>query len=1654
MYLFANKKISKLVTAFSICLLVINTFISGLIFPGIVNTASAVHPVDDLCQVAVDVVLVMDRSGSMADGQAQSKCVWTQLDWVGTSFQCVEHTENNLTQEACLAKPDPSQCGGSPVFYPATKSKINNAKDAANSFLNNMGASDQSALVSFSDLATLDKALSDNHANTKTAVNNLSPIGSTNIGDAIGAGIDELNSARSNPQATKAMILLTDGKANKPNGNGSGENPDDVQYAIDKATEAAGYDYKIFTVGLGSNGEINESMLQEIATVTGGNYHHAPNGSDLTGIYDEIAWELCQYGSISGCKYNDLNNNGAIDLGEPTIADWIVELNNGTNDFTQTTIDGCYTFAGLQDGDYTVSEEIVDGWLQTYPADGFYMVNISGHNDVEDIDFANYFPACDNGMLDSGEVCEIGDSQSCVTGEGYDGIESCDAQCAGWGECVSQESCGDGIKNGNEECDGSDGVDEHYQCAPSCILEYVPWCGDLIQNNNEECDGDADLACEADGYAGFRSCDQCAWSQCQASEYCGDGAQNGPELCDSGNQSCMTTDGYDGTQICNSSCDGWENCETQEYCGDSVINGNEECDDGNIDDGDGCSSLCLTESFPPDEPVCGDGVQEGDEECDDGNLEDGDGCSAACTIEGIAPGDVVINEIMQNPDQVDDFSGEWFELYNNSNKDLDLIGCVISDNGTDSHTISSVLNVQSGVYVIFGRSYNNILNGGISPDYVYSGITLGNADDEIILTCNGTEIDRAEYDGGPNWPDPAGKSMILANPNLDNNIGVNWCESTSAYGAGDLGTPGAQNDVCGGITCEASETSRECVSDGYATVYYSWNDESCGNAYSQEESDGSCACIYSEWTAGDCVSSSERQWTRENLTQYSYCADTTKTEADASCASGPTPGPGELKVWKYLDLDGNVSTLGDQTTLPDWSFTIDLAAASTTATTTQAGYAIFSVAPGDHTVTETVKNGWYLINDELQGHSFSVPEAQTVEVKYYNAEYAAISGYKYEDIDGIASTTADIVGKSGWTVSLYDMADLINSVATTTTDANGYFAFTNLKTGSYRVVEEEKTYWTAMTATSTDFVLTSGTATSTNFINHYNGPQGYIFGCKYDDANNNGGLDSGEKKLGGVDITLEKEVCNGACFWQAMETKTTETDSQVCGFGCYKFEGLESGNYRVSEEPGAGWAKTYPSDSEYYEFGLDENAPTTTIDFYNYYQGYCGDNIKNNGEECDGADGAGNGYDCSSGCVLEKQDNSCGGGGFTARADIDFSADYAMLKYIGETYSESLVVSNSGNIILTNGVLTIDLPEEKIGFGGFNPQPAHYYQQTETAEWQIDALGVGRSVSLFFDVIGRGAGSAVVTDIKAVFDQTSGEYEFAEDIAMDGVGGEPAEETAAGGTGATGGAGQTGGATAGTAAGAGQGEVAGIGAPEIEEEIEGETSSAATTAETGVGESEVAGVGIGGQDNCADLPWWPWLAVIVLHVIGYCVYYYFLSTKDFGKPNETFDLTVNSGGVSGQPRSDIKKPEEPDKFTFNGSWQWMLIEAVLLVIIFLLLTNVLSLNVLALVLVLAAYFGALIAMHWLLEEPRNVSRMTNLAVLVTLAPVIVLIFCQGWSTRAWLAAIVLYALAAVGFYAGKVKKGQERFKLWMAAMAPITLLMFFLEYLIYWCACL
>ncbi|MGB0717144.1 MAG: lamin tail domain-containing protein, partial [Phycisphaerae bacterium] len=181
---------------------------------------------------------------------------------------------------------------------------------------------------------------------------------------------------------------------------------------------------------------------------------------------------------------------------------------------------------------------------------------------------------------------------------------------------------------------------------------------------------------------------------------------------------------------------------------------------------------------------------------------------------------VVINEIIQNPAAVGDSDGEWFEVFNPGGSDVDLNGWTIADNDGDSHVVGASVLVPAGGFAVLCLNSDSGTNGGVTCDYQYSGISLSNGADELVLFDGGlNEIDRVEWDNGATFPDPNGASMALRDPALDNNVGANWCEASTPFGDGDNGTPGAANicaatgSCCVDGVCSDDVVEADCAGD-------------------------------------------------------------------------------------------------------------------------------------------------------------------------------------------------------------------------------------------------------------------------------------------------------------------------------------------------------------------------------------------------------------------------------------------------------------------------------------------------------------------------------------------------------------------------------------------------------------------------------------------------------------------------------------------------------------------------------------------------------------------------------------------------------------------------------------------------------------------------
>jgi hypothetical protein len=159
---------------------------------------------------------------------------------------------------------------------------------------------------------------------------------------------------------------------------------------------------------------------------------------------------------------------------------------------------------------------------------------------------------------------------------------------------------------------------------------------------------------------------------------------------------------------------------------------------------------------------------------------------------------VIITEILNNADGNDD-GKEWFEIYNTSDSAIDLQDWTVTDEGSNAFTISESLVIEAGGFLVLGEETDPALNSGAEVDYAWgtnTNFTLGNGDDEVILSCGGVIIDMVAYDNGDTFPDPNSFSMALSSDaynSIDNDLGENWGISLQPYGDGEnSGTPGTE----------------------------------------------------------------------------------------------------------------------------------------------------------------------------------------------------------------------------------------------------------------------------------------------------------------------------------------------------------------------------------------------------------------------------------------------------------------------------------------------------------------------------------------------------------------------------------------------------------------------------------------------------------------------------------------------------------------------------------------------------------------------------------------------------------------------------------------------------------------------------------------------
>jgi hypothetical protein len=339
------------------------------------------------------------------------------------------------------------------------------------------------------------------------------------------------------------------------------------------------------------------------------------------------------------------------------------------------------------------------------------------------------------------------------------------------------------------------------------------------------------------------------------------------EACDGVDENCngVVDDGFpdrDG--------DGTPDCVDQERCDGVDNDGDGEIDEGMPDsDGDG-----LLDCFDVEE--CDGADNDGDGEIDEDFDQDGDGhlaCGPRATdcddgdpdvnVDAVeVPGNnvdddcnslidddrwpgrrLLITEIKSNPLLVPDHQGEWIEIFNPGDEDVELAGLTLisgGPSGDEQFTFSATVpgRIAPGAYAVVGLA-GPALNGGVQVDGVYGEVRLENESDWIELRAGGLLLDRVAWDDGATFPDAQGTSMQLDIFGLDeslNDLGEWWCKASLPGPGGEPGSPGGPNEFCPSIDRDGDGYSPEegdCddadlrIGPGQAEVPYDGADNDC-----------------------------------------------------------------------------------------------------------------------------------------------------------------------------------------------------------------------------------------------------------------------------------------------------------------------------------------------------------------------------------------------------------------------------------------------------------------------------------------------------------------------------------------------------------------------------------------------------------------------------------------------------------------------------------------------------------------------------------------------------------------------------------------------------------------------------------------------------------
>jgi protocatechuate 3,4-dioxygenase beta subunit len=291
---------------------------------------------------------------------------------------------------------------------------------------------------------------------------------------------------------------------------------------------------------------------------------------------------------------------------------------------------------------------------------------------------------------------------------------------------------------------------------------------------------------------------------------------------------------------------------------------------------------------------------------------------------------------------------------------------------------------------------------------------------------------------------------------------------------------------------------------------------------------------------------------------------------------------GSISGINFHDANGNGTKDNGETGLANWKIKISGTRNDSTLTDGNGNYFFSNIPPGNYTISEIIPVTWVQTKPTSPGtYALSLTSGQNATGKDFgNYQLNSVNGIVFIDLNGNGVKDNGESGALNWKVYLSG-----TSSETTQTDTDGLYSFQQLPPGNYTMSEEHPASWIqtfpAVPGTY-DITLTSGQ--NLNDKNFGNYEYSSISGMKFHDINGNGVKDIGETGLQNWKIYIAGNINSFAL-----------TDAS----GNYTMNNIPPGNYTISEEVSANWARSFPPTGTYSET-ISSGQHLTNRDFGNY----------------------------------------------------------------------------------------------------------------------------------------------------------------------------------------------------------------------------------------------------------------------------------------------------------------------------------------------------------------------------------------------------------------------------------------------------------------------